>query len=84
LGQQDSHGIHPGEIRVVYFIDLERQFAGPEYSCTEDLDSVVVETLSGKTLAEGLLSREDWTRESMGGRMSREDCVITLTDSDFE
>jgi len=84
LGQQGFDGIQSGETREVYFIDLERQFSGPNYNCTEDVDSISVLTNSGKTLVQNILSREDWTRESMGGRMSREDCVITLTDSDFE
>jgi len=76
--------IVPGQLIEVFEIDHERSFSGPEYTCSDEIDSVKIVTLNGAIFVGDFQNIERWMRESSGGRMSREDCTFEILDSNFE
>ncbi len=76
--------LNPNEEKEVYWNDFMGRFTGDDYTCTNDIDSIVITTASGKVVTKNLLDANNWTRESKDGRNSREDCTIDITDEDFQ
>lgn len=76
--------ISPGETRTVWLYDRDRLFAGDDYTCVSDLDSIVISVSGDKTLAIDPMISGHWERESTDGRNSKENCTLTIADEDLQ
>lgn len=83
-GKQNTVTIAPNEQKEIYWNDFMGRFVNDEYSCTNELDSIIINVSNDKTLMKDLLNSEFWIRESKDGRNSREDCYIVVSDADLE
>ncbi len=80
----ESYVINPGDSAQVYWDDYLGRFVDETYTCTNELDSIVLSTSDGRELVKNILDGSNWERNSQGGRNSKEDCVFYITDDDLE
>ncbi len=76
--------ILPNETQDIWADDVMGRFAGPDYSCVAELDSIQVSVSNNKVLTLNLMDNANWTRSSKNGRNAREDCSITISDEDLQ
>ncbi len=60
------------------------RFAADNYSCLQEIDSILVTTSSNKVVIKDILDLNNWTKESKGGRNAREDCTFIINDEDLQ
>ncbi len=76
--------IPPGTSKEVFWHDQLGGFVDDSYSCTDELDSLLISTSGGKSLLTDPMDENNWSRQSRDGRNSREDCTFTVTDEDLQ
>ena len=76
--------INSNEAKEIYWNDQMGSFADENFSCTEMIDSVVLSISSNKKLTKDIMNANLWVRNRKGVRNSKEGCVFTITDNDFQ
>ncbi len=84
FGSNVAEVINPNEEKQIYWDDRMGNFVDDTYTCTNELDSIGVVVSNGKILLKDLMDSNNWERESKGGRNSREDCTIIISDEDLQ
>lgn len=72
------------ERKIIFWDHQESTFTDDSFTCTDLLDSTQVNIINGKTLLKNIFNSNNWTRESKVGRNAKENCIITVTNSDLQ
>lgn len=76
--------INSGESKNVYWDDQMGRFTDSTYHCTQEFDSIHVEISNNKILVKDIMLFDNWTKESSGGRNSKEECTFSISDDDVQ
>lgn len=77
--------IIPNDQKQVYWDNQQGKTTTANYSCIEELDSIVVSVSNNRTLTLDLMNASNWIKESSeAGKEIREDCTVTISDTDIQ
>jgi uncharacterized protein YcfL len=83
-GNENPITIAPGVSKEIYWYDKMGLFAGDDYQCTDEIDSVKISITNDKTLTKDIQNPNQWIRESSDGRKATEKCTFIVADSDLQ
>ena len=83
-GDSQLNTIQPKELVIIYVDDQLGNFAGENYTCLNEIDSILVFISGNKTLEKDIMNDNNWMNESKGGRNAKEECTFVVTDEDIK
>ncbi len=76
--------IAPDETKSIWMEDHDRRFAGDDYTCVNELDSILVSVSNNKILLLDLMDSNNWMLETSDGRNATANCTITISEEDLQ
>lgn len=83
-GNENPIIIAPRVSKEIYWYDKMGLFAGDEYQCTDEIDSVKIFISNNKALTKDIQNPNHWIWESSDGRNATEKCTFVLVESDLQ
>jgi hypothetical protein len=83
-GSESPISIEPNSNKDIWVDYQQGSFAGNDYNCTQEFDSVKVIVSNNKTLATDMMEPNNWYNESSDGRNAKESCTFEVVDQDLE